>query len=177
MKIIYEDKDKLILEQPGRVNFLITALVFFASFIIPLHSLRLLITPIESFPTFVVILFHIISLFISLLIFILYGRLIAYLLDKYDLKERILVDRISRTVQLQKICKNRIISGNTYDFKNVKYVKIEAGSYDHLFVRLVTDRRKIRLYDGSLEETNDHRNKLALAHKLAEFIEVPVIEK
>lgn len=95
--------------------------------------------------------------------------------------ERLIIDKRLGLIRLQLIKKGRVKAETVYDISTIEGITARTDSYNDLEVRLYLKVEKdkssyIIVTSGSLEETKDHRKKLNLAYRLAEFINIPVVE-
>ncbi len=187
LKLIYEGDSRLVVERRHGLLFketvdLVFSLLFlifvcvillFISFIFPLMLGILLIvinvvdeSTMKESP-FILTLFLILSF---LLLYLFVFHLMLPIIYRKNI-ERVIVDKDRKTIRFEKEAKLE----RQYPTSVVKNVQVVVDSYDAITVYLDSNVKSIYIIGN--RETYDNKKKLEIAHKLAEFLGVPVREK
>ncbi|MCS7079912.1 MAG: hypothetical protein NZ585_07655 [Chloracidobacterium sp.] len=90
-------------------------------------------------------------------------------------RREIVIDKIAQCVTHQETIRDIVLSRKVCHLSSIKSIEfLDDYSYDKLNVYLVTSSYKLEVVGGGLEPTGDHRSKIAIAQKLAGFIQVPL---
>ncbi len=159
--IVIESKSKPIVEVIG---CLLPLLFIFIS---------ILFFQLQFYELLLSILFPVSFMALSIMIFLLVSKLAS------DVIDRKIIDKNKMIIRFEKEKKGKLKTKAQYSTSVVKNVKVVVDDYSHMDVYL-------DFYPGSAtesvriigeDEVWDNAKKLELAHKIAELLGVPVIEK
>jgi len=159
--LVYTNDDTIVIESKSRP--IIKLLGCLLSF---LFAIILVLTFQLQFSILLPVLFM--ALFI--MIFLLVSKLAS------DVIDRKIIDKKKMIIRFEKEKKGKLKTKAQYSTSVVKNVKVVVDDYSRIY---------LDFYPGSVtesvyiigEEVWDNAKKLELAHKIAEFLGVPVIEK
>lgn len=115
------------------------------------------------------------SPFILILFFFIFAFFVFYFAVPIVFQEnveRVIIDKYIKTIRLEK---EKAKFEKQYPIQAIKNVRVTVDSYDNITIYL--DSTAESIYITGNRETYDNRKKLEIAHKLAELLGVPVIEK
>jgi hypothetical protein len=181
LKLIYESDSRLVVER--RYGLLLEEIVNMVFFLLMLILVCVVLSFV--FPVLIGVLLVLMNLisentmkqlpFILILFFFIFAFFVFYFAVPIVFQEnveRVIIDKYIKTIRLEK---EKAKFEKQYPIQAIKNVRVTVDSYDNITIYL--DSTAESIYITGNRETYDNRKKLEIAHKLAELLGVPVIEK
>jgi len=181
LKLIYESDSRLVVER--RYGLLLEEIVNMVFFLLMLIFVCVVLSFV--FPVLIGVLLVLMNLisentmkqspFILILFFFIFAFFVFYFAVPIVFQEnveRVIIDKYIKTIRLEK---EKAKFEKQYPIQAIKNVRVTVDSYDNITIYL--DSTAESIYITGNRETYDNRKKLEIAHKLAELLGVPVIEK
>lgn len=181
IKLIHWGNNRLVIEKRYSLwfrqidtIFLLSMIIFFASIILifvflalfeMLSKLNIVRDESQKFDLF--------CLF-SFLTFLLLIILSYFIVREFVNVERVILDMDQKTVRIEKEKREKVDVENQFPISAIKNVKVDVDSYNDMSIYLDYNFGSICIIGY---EVTENKKKLEIAHKIAKFLGVPVIEK